>query len=108
MVELLTQSKMPTAVFCMSDEMAFGAIVALRNHGLVPGVDISIIGIDGHPQADVISLTTVEQPVESMGRYAAEALLDAVGVTTLSERADGLIPTQLVVRGSTAPPRDRS
>jgi len=106
MVELLNLTFMPTAVFCMSDEMAFGASVALRRRGLVAGVDISLIGIDGHPQSEVIDLTTVEQPVESMGRFAAESLLAVLGLTPPPERAPGLVSTRLVSRGSTAPPRD--
>ena len=106
MLELLAHTRRPTAVFCMSDEMAFGASVALRRQGLIAGVDISLIGIDGHPQAEVIDLTTVEQPVESMGRFAAESLLAVLGITRAPERAAGLVPTRLVVRGSTASPRE--
>ena len=109
MVELLSRPVVPTAVFCMSDEMAFGAIVALRQHGLRLGVDISLVGVDGHPQAEVVDLTTVEQPVAEMGRIAAESLLASLrapGAATSAEAA-GLIPTRLVVRGSTASPRER-
>ena len=109
MVELLSRPVVPTAVFCMSDEMAFGAIVALRRHGLRLGADISLVGVDGHPQAEVVDLTTVEQPVAEMGRIAAESLLASLrapGAATSAEAA-GLIPTRLVVRGSTASPRER-
>jgi DNA-binding LacI/PurR family transcriptional regulator len=106
MVRLLSGATMPTAVVCMSDEMAFGALIALRRHGLVPGVDISVIGIDGHPQAEVVDLTTVEQPVAHMGRLAAEALMaHLAGSDESSAVSPGIVPTELVVRGSTAAPR---
>lgn len=106
MVQLLSGAAVPSAVFCLSDVMAFGALIALRRHGLVPGDDVSVIGVDGHPQCDVVDLTTVEQPVVEMGRFAASAL-----VATLQTAGQENVPvprvvdTRLVVRGSTAPPR---
>ena len=48
MSALLAQKQPPSAVFAMSDEMAFGAIRSLHSHGLVTGKDVSIVGIDGH------------------------------------------------------------
>jgi len=107
MVQLLSGATVPTAVFCMSDVMAFGALIALRRHGLVPGVDVSVIGVDGHPQCDVVDLTTVEQPVVEMGRFAASALVDVLRSGEGQEAPEPLVvATQLVVRGSTAPPRE--
>lgn len=104
MTDLLTQPMRPTAVFAMSDEMAFGALRALRSHGLQAGRDISIVGIDGHEISELLDLTTVAQPVHDLGRIAAEALLDQLH--TGADRAGDLVQrlaTQLIVRGSTAP-----
>lgn len=106
MTELLTQRDQPTAVFAMSDEMAFGAMRALRNHGLRPGVDVSVVGMDGHDMSEHLELTTVVQPVFDLGRIAAEALL--VQLRTLPQDVNlepTRVPTQLVVRSSTAPLR---
>jgi len=103
MTALLTNRDRPTAVFAMSDEMAFGAIRAIRAHGLVPGKDISIIGIDNHSLSELLDLTTVAQPVFDLGRVAAEALL--VQIRTGGAPAQGgsiQLPTQLIVRGSTS------
>ncbi len=75
MTALLTLKDPPSAVFAMSDEMAFGAMKALRSHGLQPGRDISLIGVDGHDMSELLDLTTVVQPVQDLGRIAAEALL---------------------------------
>lgn len=103
MTAILAQRERPTAVFCMSDEMAFGAMRALRSHGLQPGRDISLIGVDGHDMSELLELTTVEQPVHDMGRIAAEALLVQLN-SDLPTRAESIVlPTRLVVRTSTAP-----
>lgn len=102
MTALLTQPTPPTAVFALSDEMAFGALRALRAHGLRPGVDVSIVGVDGHDMSEHLDLTTVVQPVAELGRIAAESLL-----AQMREGAPSVEPirvaTQLVVRGSTGP-----
>ena len=106
MTALLTQKNPPTAVFAMSDEMAFGAMKAMRSHGLQPGKDISLVGIDGHDMSEFLDLTTVVQPVQDLGRIAAEALV----LQLRSSDPDAIpepirLPTQLIVRGSTAPLR---
>jgi len=82
--------------------MAFGALRALRAHGLRPGVDVSVVGVDGHDMAEHLDLTTVVQPVAELGRIAAESLLAQMregGEQPQSARVD----TKLVVRGSTGP-----
>lgn len=103
MTALLTQRNRPTAVFALSDEMAFGAMRAMRRHGLVPGQDISIVGIDGHDMAEYFDLTTVAQPVYGLGRLAAESLVEQIRHSAVDEGRTVHLPTQLVVRGSTAP-----
>ena len=100
---LLNQPNPPTAVFAMSDEMAFGAIRSLRKHGLEPGKDISIVGIDNHPMSEYLGLTTVAQPVADLGIRSGEHLLrQIVGADPLdgSNRVTEL-PTELIVRSST-------
>ena len=104
MTALLTQRTPPSAVFAMSDEMAYGAIRAMRSHGLQPGVDISIVGVDGHDMSELLDLTTVAQPVQDLGRIAAEALLLALRAPQAeTPREDIHLPTRLIVRGSTRP-----
>ena len=106
MTALLTLPNRPTAVLCMSDEMAYGAMRALRSHGLQPGVDISLVGIDGHDMSEFLDLTTVAQPVADLGRIAAESLLLQIQQGPQVPPANDIqLPTQLIVRGSTAPLR---
>jgi LacI family transcriptional regulator, repressor for deo operon, udp, cdd, tsx, nupC, and nupG len=102
MTELLSARERPTAVFAMSDEMAFGAIRALHNHGLTPGREVSLIGIDGHEMSELLNLTTVAQPVADLGRIATEALLAQITGQNGAPEAVR-VPTQLIVRESTAP-----
>lgn len=103
MTALLSQPNPPTAVFAMSDDMAFGAIRSLQRHGIRPGSDIAIASIDGHDLAELLDVTTVGQPVAEMGRMAAEALLARMLGSEADRSRDVVVPTTLVVRGSTVP-----
>lgn len=75
MERLLAHPERPTAVFCMSDEMAVGAMGVARRAGVeIPG-EISLVGFDDHDLAEAIGLTTMRQPAEEMGREATDELL---------------------------------
>ncbi|TDC70059.1 LacI family transcriptional regulator [Micromonospora sp. KC606] len=117
--ELLARGEPPTAIFAACDEMAMGAISALRDAGLRVPQDVSVIGVDGHDLAGVLGLSTIAQPAAEQGRLAARLLLDPLGGCggepfpgpAQPPRADGdgtprpvILPTRLVVRESTAPP----
>lgn len=101
---LLHLPEPPTAVFAMSDEMAFGALQAARELGVsVPG-DLSIVGVDDHDAAAVVDLTTVHQDVAEHGAHAARMLLDRLaGGDRSPRRIDDHV--HLVVRGTTGPCR---
>ncbi|MFT4235634.1 MAG: LacI family DNA-binding transcriptional regulator [Microbacterium sp.] len=95
----------PSAIFAASDEMAIGAILAARDLGLsVPG-DVSIAGVDDFAQAEFFDLTTVAQFPRKQGQTTAKLLLDQLETDT-APAASTLLPHQLVVRGTTARPRD--
>ena len=108
MTALLTQRHPPTAVFCMSDEMAFGALRSLARHGITPGKDVSVVAVDGHDMSEHLDLSTIEQPVYDLGRIAAESLLAQMALGGAAEPLPRHIqvPTRLVVRGSTSPLRE--
>lgn len=68
----------PAAVFAASDELAVGFIFASLGHGLRPGRDYQIVGFDGQARGRALlcgPLTTVDVPMEQMGRLAAELLI---------------------------------
>lgn len=103
--ELLDEPGRPTAIFCFSDEMAMGALEAIRQRGLRCPQDVSLVGFDDirfarylHPQ-----LTTVSQPKEQIGHEVVRLLLDILGgrATALQNVT---LPHQLVIRESTAAP----
>ncbi|TCB95773.1 LacI family transcriptional regulator [Micromonospora zingiberis] len=108
--ELLRRGDPPTAIFAACDEMAMGALTALRDAGLRVPQDVSLIGIDDHALSGVLGLSTIAQPATEQGRLAAEMLLDPLcgpaGASTINAAGSPVIlPTRLVVRDSTAPPR---
>jgi len=97
-----------TGVICASDVLALGAIRAARRAGMsVPG-DVSVVGFDdsGWLNCTDPPLTTVRQPIESMGK-AAVALLVNQMETVMAHPEELLFEPELVVRGSTGPARPR-
>jgi LacI family repressor for deo operon, udp, cdd, tsx, nupC, and nupG len=110
--DLLARGEPPTAIFAACDEMAMGAMTALRDAGLRVPQDVSVIGIDDHDLAGVLGLSTIAQPAAEQGLLAARILLDPLGGRSLGAVTGGdgpgstvILPTRLVVRESTAPPR---
>jgi len=104
--ELLKLDRPPTAVVAGGYWMAIGALDVLkRNRISVPG-DLSVVSLDDPmtPQAVEPPLTTVRQPFAEIGEVAAKKLLELV--TKDGARPERVVlPTELVVRGSCAAPR---
>ena len=96
----------PTAVFAASDVMAAAIINALhRRHVQVPE-EVSVVGANDDQYAVHVEppLTTVRLPVVAAGRRAAELILKTIGVPTPAEPVRETLESELIVRGSTAPP----
>jgi len=103
---LFERADPPTAIFCANDEMAFGAINELRRMGRDVPHDVSVVGFDDLflSEAFYPPLTTVSQPRAEIGREAMNLLLDLLsGGEVPAEPVQ--LATQLIVRGTTAPPR---
>ncbi|AXK47337.1 LacI family transcriptional regulator [Brachybacterium saurashtrense] len=107
---LLAQDEPPTALFCIRDRVAAGAIHAAAVAGLAVPQDLSVIGYDDEDFfAEVLTppLTTIALPHEEMGRHAMDTLLDLVERSAPAP-APGLTVAEcpLVERASVAaPPR---
>ncbi len=100
---VLAEADPPTALTVDSDELAIGVLAALSRAGLRAPDDLSLLGFDDHPLASRLGLSTVAQPVSLTGTEAAVmALALAAGETP--PRRTILVPTQLVLRGTTGPP----
>jgi LacI family transcriptional regulator len=105
---LLDLADPPTAIFAGNDQQALGVYEAARQRGLRVPQDLSVVGFDDLPMSRWSSppLTTVRQPLAEMGRTAAKMLGTLVeGLTLPSRRME--LATELIVRGSTAPPPAR-
>jgi LacI family transcriptional regulator len=98
---LLSRGDRPQAVFCANDYMAFGALDALRAHG-VRAHDCWVIGYDDVDMAawDSFSLTTVRQPSREMARAGARLLIERIADPGLAPRRVAF-ECELIVRGST-------
>jgi DNA-binding LacI/PurR family transcriptional regulator len=99
----------PTAVLCFSDALAADLMGVAGALGARLPTDLSVVGFDDSPLARRLqpALTTVRQDVDAKGRAAAAALQSAVGLSRAgvpSTPEHVLLPTDLVVRGTTAPP----
>ncbi|GLY32755.1 LacI family DNA-binding transcriptional regulator [Kineosporia sp. NBRC 101731] len=102
---VLAANRDVTAVFTANDQMALGVLRALHERGrAVPG-QVSVVGFDDMSEAKNFwpPLTTVQQNFEGVGRRSVEMLLHGIRQGT-STPANVLVPTQLVLRESTAPP----
>jgi LacI family repressor for deo operon, udp, cdd, tsx, nupC, and nupG len=92
-----------TAIFCFSDEMAMGAIEAVRRAGLSCPEDISVMGFDDIRFARFLTpaLTTIAQPSEEIGREAMTLLLNIIAGEQIAQKSITLTH-ELIVRKSTA------
>lgn len=107
--DLLEQDDRPTSILCFSDVMAYRVVRTAQELGLRVPEDLSVIGFDDSPLASRMhpALTTVRQDIEAKGRAAAAALTAAIeaarsGTKPRAKRV--LLPTELIVRDSTAAP----
>ncbi|MDR3476302.1 MAG: LacI family DNA-binding transcriptional regulator [Devosia sp.] len=95
----------PTAIIAASDYIAIGVIQALRDAGLGAPRDMSIVGFDDMPFAELMdpALTTIRQPVAAMGRLGFQALLGLMTGTPVEPLTR--LPVQLIKRNSVGRPR---
>jgi len=107
MQSLLRQRRVPTAVFCANDQMAIGAIGALRAVGLRVPADMSVVGFDDLELAEVYApaLTTIHIPRFDAGYQAMMILVDIISRTRPARSLT--LSTRLVIRATTAPPPNR-
>jgi LacI family repressor for deo operon, udp, cdd, tsx, nupC, and nupG len=104
--ELLTSSPVPTAIFCISDTLALGAITTVQDMGLRVPEDVTVIGFDDvefttmfHPY-----ITTVVQPCYQLGRHSMQLLYAQISQKQDVPRQQ-FLEHQLNVRESSAPPK---
>lgn len=103
---ILAMPDRPTAVFCSADMVAFGLIAGLKAGGLDVPTDISVVGFDDIEMSAfyVPALTTIRQDRHVLGKRAADVLLNRLANPDEPGASEPLVPVELVVRDSTAPP----
>jgi DNA-binding LacI/PurR family transcriptional regulator len=108
-LELLRDPEPPTAILAMTDTLAVGALQAAAELGVSVPADLSVVGFDDSPVAEHTTppLTTVAQPQQEKGRLAAQWLIEDIerGAGPRGRDRQTILPTELLVRESTAPPR---
>lgn len=104
--EILAAPELPTAVIAANDMMALGAMREFRKAGLSIPADISVVGFDDIAFAALSEppLTTVCSPRAEIGRRVVEALVALIEHPE-QQAVELRIPTHLITRDSTAPPR---
>ena len=103
---LLSQERRPTALFCISDMLALGAIASAREMGFRVPEDVTVIGFDDVEQTTMFHphITTVAQPCFALGEKAAEMLKNQLARTPSPREV--ILPHKLIVRESSSPRRN--
>lgn len=96
---LLNGARRFDAIFAANDNMAIGALQALRANGLRVPEDVAVAGFDDVPMARHLDLTTVCVRIAALGEEGLAALLDMI--EGKGPASDMLHPVELVVRGTT-------
>lgn len=104
--QVLSAAPRPTALFAANNFIAIGALRALREAGLRVPEDVSVVAFDDLPAAIVINpfFTVASQPAYEMGQRATALLLDRLNGKETFQAQEIILPTQLIVRESSAPP----
>ncbi|GHP00070.1 LacI family transcriptional regulator [Reticulibacter mediterranei] len=93
-LQLLARADRPTAIFAASDVQAIGVLEAARSLHLSVPADLSLIGYDDIEMAEVLELSTVQQPMKRMGELGVQKLLACIGGTADGEFLPELIRLQ--------------
>lgn len=104
MQNILSQNAKVTAVVCLNDRMAIGAIQQIYQAGLHVPDDITVVGYDNIASSEIATppLTTIDQQAVELGREATKMLIDVLGDNCPEAK---VLPTHLIVRESSAKPR---
>lgn len=103
--KLCELDELPTAIVCMNDEMAIGALQSFKAFGLRIPEDISVTGFDNIDYSSFCDppLTTIAQPADDMGRLAVDSLIKLIEGEDLG-REEHILDYEFIIRKSTAEP----
>ncbi len=102
-LRLLNLDDPPTAIFASSDSKAVGVLDAAKIKGIKVPEQLSIIGYDNIRDAEFLELTTIQQPLFQAGVVGCETLLSLIDQPG-QDIEEIILPVELVIRKTTAPP----
>jgi DNA-binding LacI/PurR family transcriptional regulator len=105
--QVLAQNPRPTAIFGANNFLSIGILKALRDANLSVPQDIAVVGFDDLPVSLIVDpiLTVVAQPAYEMGQQATKLLLQRLSGNASESSQEIVLPTELIVRQSSGPPR---
>lgn len=103
MMDILENHEHPDAMFCLSDELATGAIRAIFDYGLKVPEDISVVGFDDIPLASrfMPAITTISQPIFEMGKAATDTIYKMLTDEDTKEIKNTVLHHEMIIREST-------
>jgi DNA-binding LacI/PurR family transcriptional regulator len=105
--ELMALPDPPTAIFAYSDTQAIGVLEAAQEREIRVPQDLSVIGFDDVETAAYWKLTTVRQPLFDSGVKGGEILFQEMKQMPAEPR-EIILPTELIIRATTASPNEES
>jgi LacI family transcriptional regulator len=108
--QVLSLDPRPTAIFGANNFISIGVLKALREAGLRVPEDISVVAFDDLPDSMIVDpiLTVASQPAYEMGSQATQLLLKRIADNVPFDSQEIILPTEIVTRQSSAPPRIES
>jgi len=102
---LLREGAQVTALACANDDMAAGVMLALHRAGFEIPAAMSVTGFDDTPMSEIVwpPLTTIRQPIKGLTERAVHLLVES---QSNGGAHNDLLPFELIVRESTAPPAE--
>jgi DNA-binding LacI/PurR family transcriptional regulator len=100
--ELLDMKKRPDAIFTISDRMAIGAMLAIKEKGLKMPHDIGLVGFNNEPVVNLVTpgISSVDQPAFELGKMAAKLFIQTVHDNGDMSRIEEILKPKLHIRES--------
>jgi len=101
-VDLLKMKKRPDAIFTISDRMAIGAMLAIKEKGLRMPADIGLVGFNNEPVTNLVTpgISSVEQPAFELGKAAAKLFLEQMHHEEDLSDVEKVLRPRLIIRES--------
>ncbi|RYZ00168.1 MAG: LacI family transcriptional regulator [Chitinophagaceae bacterium] len=100
--DLLRRKKRPDAIFTISDRMAIGAMLAIKERGMRMPEDIGLVGFNNEPAVSLVTpaISSVEQPAFELGKTAAKLFLETMHNEVPMDDVEITLRPRLIVRES--------